>query len=62
MKFARRTPLLPSISQLTYKPTSDASRRPARWRRWEDARVLHRAQESWPSCMGGVFSYFGAAN
>jgi hypothetical protein len=31
MKFgARCTPLLPSISQLAYKPTSDASRRPAR--------------------------------
>ena len=59
MKFgARCTPLLPSISQLTYKPTSDASRRPARWRRWEDARALYRAQEAWPSCMGGVFFLF----
>jgi hypothetical protein len=61
MKFgARRTPLLPFISQLTYKPTSNASRPPAQWRRWEDARALHRAQEAWPSCMGGgVFLIFG---
>jgi hypothetical protein len=59
MKFgARCTPLLPFISQLTYKPTSDASRCPARWRRWEDARALHRVHEAWPSCMGGVFFLF----
>jgi hypothetical protein len=32
MKFgAHHTPLLPSISQLTSKPTSDALRQPARW-------------------------------
>ncbi len=61
MKFgARCTPLLPSISQLTYKPTSDALHSSARWRQWEDARALHRVQEAGPSCMGGgVFLILG---
>ena len=51
MKFgAHRTSHLTSISHLTTKPTHDASRHPARWRRWEDARALYRAQEAWPRC------------
>ena len=51
MKFsAHRTSHLPSISHLTSKPTHDASRHPARWRRWEDARTLYRVQEAWPRC------------
>jgi hypothetical protein len=51
MKFgARCLPLLPSISQLTSKATSNALRHPARWRWWEDVRALFRAQEGWPSC------------
>jgi hypothetical protein len=32
------------------KLTHDASRHPAWWRRWEDARALDRAQEAWPRC------------
>ena len=51
MKFgAHRTSHLTSISHLTTKPTHDASRHPARWRRWEDARALYRTQEAWPRC------------
>ena len=52
MKFgAHPTSHLTSISHLTSKPTHDASRRPARWRRWEDARALYLAQEVlWPRC------------
>ncbi len=47
---AHSTSHLTSISHLTSKPTHDASRHPARWRRWEDARVLYCAQEAWPRC------------
>ncbi len=39
-----------SISHLTSKPSHDASRHPARWWRWEDARALYHAQEAWPCC------------
>ena len=39
---------LTSISHLTSKPTHNASRHPARWRKWEDA--WYRAQEAWPRC------------
>jgi len=41
---------LTSISHLTSKPTHDASRHPARWRRREDVRALYHAQEAWPRC------------
>ena len=47
---AHRTSHLPSISHLTSKPTHNASCHPARWRRWEDARALYRAQEAWTCC------------
>jgi hypothetical protein len=47
---AHRTSHLPSISHLTSKPTHDASRHPAWWRRWEDAHALYRKQEVWPRC------------
>ncbi len=51
MKFgAHRTSHHTSISHLTTKPTHDALRHPARWRRWEDARALYRTQEAWPRC------------
>jgi hypothetical protein len=51
MKFgAHCTSHLTSISHITSKPTHDASRHPARWWRWEDARALYRAQEAWPCC------------
>jgi CHAD domain-containing protein len=51
MKFgAHRTSHLTSISHLTTKPTHDALRHPARWRRWEDARALYQSQEAWPCC------------
>ena len=51
MKFGtHRTSHLTSISRLTSKPTHDASRHLARWRRWEDARALYHAHEAWPRC------------
>ncbi len=51
MKFgAHRTSHLTSISHLTSKPTHDASHHLGRWRRWEDARAIYRAQEAWPRC------------
>ncbi len=42
------TSLIASISHLTSKHTHNASRRPARWWRREDARALYCLQEAWP--------------
>ena len=51
MKFGTHcTSHLTSISHLTSKPSHDASRHPARWRRWKDARAPYHVQVAWPRC------------
>ena len=51
MKFgAHSASHLTSILHLTTKPTHDALRHSAQWRRWEDACALYHAQEAWPRC------------